>query len=212
MEDPRESGPFAIALARPEPPEIVWIGSPNYTVGRYGWAPIALVLHTMEGTLAGCDSWFCNPSADTSAHYGVGLGGETHQYVALKDSAWANGVLEPGNTWPGPSGVNPNQLSVSIETEDNGSGATPVTDAMYNSVLGLGGLVLAEYPSIVYLTTHGCISPQSRPSCSGRSLGRLAPVRRAGGRTRPHAGVLGFWSGFASKIALAIAVGVPSRS
>lgn len=140
----------------------------------------------MVGTLAGCDSWFQNPSADVSAHYGVGLSGETHQYVALKDSAWANGILEPGNTWPGPSGINPNQLSVSIETEDLGDAGTPVTDAMYNATLGLGALALAEYPSIVYLTTHGCISPQSRSGCPGDrwvESGRFAALAEALGLT-----------------------------
>jgi len=121
----------------------------------------------MGGTLAGTDSWFNNPASQVSSHYGVGLGGAAHQYVDLDNRAWMNGVLEPGNQWPGPVGVNPNSLSVGIETEDNGSGATAVTDELYDSVLALCVLSLQTYPGIVYLMDHQVISPQSRPVCAG---------------------------------------------
>lgn len=121
----------------------------------------------MGGTLAGTDSWFNNTASQVSSQYGVGLGGEAHQYVRLEDTAWANGVLEPGNKWPGPAGKNPNSLSVSIETEDNGSGTTPVTDAMYAAVFHLCLDALDAYPALAYLMDHQVISPQSRPVCAG---------------------------------------------
>lgn len=164
----------------PEPPtppaaEVVWIGSPNYTAGRAGQTVIALVIHTMAGTLSSCDSWFKNPSAQVSSQYGVGLQGQLHQYVELASTAWANGILEPGNTWPGkPSSVN--AQTVSVETEDNGSGATPVTEAQYQSTLAAGRQALEAYPSIVWLLGHHAISPQSRPQCPGdrwRSSGQF---------------------------------------
>lgn len=121
----------------------------------------------MDGTLAGSDSWFANPASQVSAHYGVGLDGTTHQYVRVEDAAWANGVLEPGNTWPGPRGVNPNNLTVSIETEDMGNASQPVTDAQYRAVLAIGQQMVAAYPSIEWLCGHDAISPQSRPNCPG---------------------------------------------
>jgi N-acetyl-anhydromuramyl-L-alanine amidase AmpD len=121
----------------------------------------------MAGTLASCDAWFSNPSAQVSSTYGVGLGGELHQYVKLTDTAWANGILEHGNQWPGPPGVNPNGLSVSIETEDLGSGATAVTDAMYDAVFSACLDAMDQYPTIEYLMDHQVISPQSRPLCAG---------------------------------------------
>lgn len=145
----------------------VWIPSPNHFDGRSGHSPIALVIHTMGGSLVGTDSWFSQTASQVSAHYGVGLNGALHQYVKLEDGAWANGVLEPGNHWMGPAGVNPNLLTVGIETEDLGNGAQPVTEAEYFSTLSAGRIALAQYPSIRYLLTHTVISPGSRPSCCG---------------------------------------------
>ncbi len=122
----------------------------------------------MGGSLAGTDSWFTQSASQVSAHYGVSLDGEVHQYVDLREGAWANGILEPGNTWPGPPGVNPNYLSVSIETEDLGNGAQPVTDAEYDAVLRLcRDIILPRYQSISYLCSHRVISPKSRPVCCG---------------------------------------------
>lgn len=121
----------------------------------------------MAGYLEGCDSWFNNPSARVSAHYGIDLQGEMHQYVALDDTAYANGKLEPGNYWPGPTGVNPNSISVSIETEDNANNATPVTDEMYYAVEHLCSDAIIKYSAIKYLVSHRAISPNSRANCPG---------------------------------------------
>lgn len=121
----------------------------------------------MGGSLAGTDSWFNNPASQVSAHYGVGLDGALHQYVKLEDGAWANGVLEPGNSWMGPAGINPNLLTVGIETEDKGNAAQVVTDAEYTSTLAAARLALARYPSIRYLLAHTVISPRTRPNCCG---------------------------------------------
>lgn len=154
---------------RPIPPpttNVIWYGSPNHSPGRAGMTVIALVVHTMAGSLASCDSWFQNPSAQVSSQYGIGLEGQQHQYVALTNTAWANGILEAGNTWPGLP-YNVNAQTVSIETEDKGSGATPVTEAMYQATLGVARLALQTYPSITWLLGHHCISPSSRPSCCG---------------------------------------------
>jgi N-acetyl-anhydromuramyl-L-alanine amidase AmpD len=144
----------------------VWIGSPNHYNGRAGYGVCAIVIHTMAGTLGSCDSWFANPASQVSAHFGIGLEGEQHQYVKLTDGSWANGILEPGNTWPCGSG-NPNYMTVSVETEDNGSGATPVTDAQYASTLAVCQYSLQTYPAARWLLAHHCISPQSRSQCCG---------------------------------------------
>jgi hypothetical protein len=144
----------------------VWIGSPNCWRGHGGFKPVAIVLHRMAGTLSACDAWFVQSAAQVSAHYGIGLQGQQHQYVALADSAWANGILEQGNTWPGPQG-NPNYQTISIETDDNGSGTTPVTDAQYAATLQVANLAKQTYPSIQWLLRHTDISPRSRPDCCG---------------------------------------------
>src|SRR5262245_8504486 len=165
--------PLAPLYERPTPPppdlDVKWIGSPNHYYGRAGWGVSAIVIHTMAGTLASCDSWFNNPASQVSSHYGIGLRGEQHQYVKLADGSWANGVLEPGNQWQDIVGntANPNYQTVTIETEDNGSGATPVTDEQYNAVLAVCRAVLQVFPSIQFLMGHNIISPNSRPSCCG---------------------------------------------
>lgn len=150
-------------------PDVVWIGSPNHYNGRAGMAVVAIVIHTMAGTLESCDSWFKNPASQVSSHYGVGLAGELHQYVNLWDGSWANGILEPGNEWQHIVGnsQNPNYQTVTIETEDNGSGATPVTEEQYQGALAACRLAMQAYPQVEYLFGHNIISPNSRPSCCG---------------------------------------------
>lgn len=158
----------------PEPPLVIagdveWIGSPNHYNGRGGWGVSAIVIHTMAGSLQSCDSWFQNPSSQVSSHYGIGLHGEIHQYVNLWDGSWANGVLEHGNEWQHIIGnsSNPNYQTVTIETEDNGSGATPVTEEQYQGTLTACRIAMQSYPQVQHLMGHRIISPNSRPSCCG---------------------------------------------
>lgn len=75
--------------------------------------PVRLgVVHVMEGTLAGTDSWFMNPSAQVSAHFGVGKNGAVHQYVDTSLIAWAE--------------ANYNSVAISVEHEGNsGESLTP---------------------------------------------------------------------------------------
>jgi N-acetylmuramoyl-L-alanine amidase len=144
----------------------LWVASPNFWTGRPYGPPVAVVLHTMAGTLDGCDAWFANPASQVSAHYGVGLNGDIHAYVRTRDAAWANGLLEDGTTWP--LAGNPNWVTVSIETEDLGDPMQPVTDEEYSSVRTLVRTVHARHPSIVWIAGHDTISPLSRPHCPGQ--------------------------------------------
>lgn len=82
----------------------VWIGTPNYTPGRYQSIRY-ITLHVMAGYLAGTDSTFQH-SGGASATYGVGSNGAVHQYVAEADTAWSDG-----------NGVYGNGASISIEHE-----------------------------------------------------------------------------------------------
>lgn len=91
--------------------------SSNFWVGRKGYRPEAIVIHIMDGTLAGTDSWFANPSSQVSAHYGIGKSGEVHQYVQEQDSAWHAGRVDaPVWKFIRPN-VNPNLYTVGIEHE-----------------------------------------------------------------------------------------------
>jgi hypothetical protein len=115
---------------------IISIPSPNFTAGRKIYSPIAVVIHIMEGTLTGTDSWFKNPLSKVSAHYGIGKNGEVHQYVKEIDTAWHAGRVN-APSWQlikqAPNGlfVNPNYYTIGIEHEGNES--SEWTEAMYAS-------------------------------------------------------------------------------
>ncbi|MGH7505190.1 MAG: N-acetylmuramoyl-L-alanine amidase [Longimicrobiales bacterium] len=112
-----------------------WIGSPNRSKGRGGFRPEAIVIHIMEGTLAGTDNWFLNPVSQVSAHYGVGRNGEIHQYVAEGDAAWHAGRVY-GSEWSGRKPrVNPNLYTIGIEHEGNANSEWP--HAMYEASAAL---------------------------------------------------------------------------
>ncbi|SHH15282.1 N-acetylmuramoyl-L-alanine amidase [Desulfosporosinus lacus] len=115
-------------------PNISWKGSPHFSTTK-GYKFIAIVDHIMAGTLAGTDSWFANPASKVSSHFGVGKNGKIHQYVDLKNPAWANGgVNKPA--WPLLiSGVNPNYYTISIEHEGYSGDVMP--EAQYQATLAL---------------------------------------------------------------------------
>lgn len=116
--------------------QTTFIQSPNFTSGRKGFTPIAIVIHIMEGSLDGTDSWFKSKISSVSAHYGIGINGEVHQYVQENDSAWHAGRVN-APTWPliksAGNGlfVNPNYYTIGIEHE--GDETTNWSDATYQS-------------------------------------------------------------------------------
>lgn len=91
--------------------------SPNFTVGRNGYKIEILCIHIMAGSLSGTDNWFANPISQVSAHYGIGKTGETHQYVAEENKAWANGKVNNPTFKLYKPNVNPNLYTISIECE-----------------------------------------------------------------------------------------------
>lgn len=110
---------------------IKWVGSPNKSKGRNGFRPEAVVIHIMEGTLKGTDSWFKNPVSKVSAHYGIGLDGEVHQYVLETDTAQHAGRKSNSSWSLLKANVNPNWYTIGIEHE--GKSDTVWTDEMYNA-------------------------------------------------------------------------------
>ncbi len=115
-----------------------YVHSPNFTQGRNGYSPIAIVIHIMEGTLDGTDSWFQDPASKVSAHYGIGKNGDLHQYVEEADTAWHAGRVN-APTWPlikkqndsTDPYIDPNFYSIGIEHE--GYEDTDWTDQMYQT-------------------------------------------------------------------------------
>ncbi|MEU1805829.1 peptidoglycan-binding protein [Streptomyces sp. NPDC019937] len=69
-------------------PGATWRPVPNCTRG--GQESVrGVVLHIMQGTLDGSDSWFRNSKSQASAHFGVGKDGRIFQWVDTADRAWA---------------------------------------------------------------------------------------------------------------------------
>lgn len=115
--------------------DVIWKGSRHFTKGRRGYRPEAVVVHIMEGTLVGTDDWFNDPASKVSAHYGIGRGGEVHQYVREADQAW-----HAGRSWTPTwseyrDGVNPNLYTIGIEHEGKPDDAWPA--AMYEASAAL---------------------------------------------------------------------------
>ncbi len=106
----------------------IWKGSPNFAAGRKGLKSEAVVIHIIDGSLEGADSWFANPISQVSAHYGIGKNGEAHQYVKEEDTAWHAGRVDNPSWSLIKPNVNPNLYTIGIEHEGNSSDQWP--DAM----------------------------------------------------------------------------------
>lgn len=116
--------------------KILKVPSPNFSPGRRGYQPEAIVIHIMQGTLFGTDSWFQSAISKSSSHYGIGKWGEVHQYVNENDTAFhCTRINAP--TWSGikqtDSGlyINPDYYTIGIEHE--GDINTEWTENMYET-------------------------------------------------------------------------------
>ena len=106
--------------------DVVWVGSPNKDEGREALRPMAVVIHIMDGTLHGTDTWFLDPASRVSAHYGVGTVGAVHQYVAEGDTVWHTGRrYRP--TWKLiKDTANPNFYTIGVEHDGQADTPWPI--------------------------------------------------------------------------------------
>jgi N-acetylmuramoyl-L-alanine amidase len=180
-------------------PSITWIGSPNFgypdqTHG--GLDPQAIVYHIAQGSMTGLDAWFNNPNSYASTHFGVAKSGAIHQYVAVGDAAWGNGVInQPDLSIPWlancyNNGINPNLKTISIEHE--GFTGQPWPEAQYQASRRLVTWLIDTYNlrhTLVKLDHghigHYRIDSVNRKNCPGtgwprsrllQDLGRLEDV------------------------------------
>jgi len=148
---------------------------------RFGYLHEGIVVHTMAGSLAGCDSWFANAAAQAGTHFGVGRNGEVHQYFDLTQGPFAHGRIEPGFTArlvaETGTDVNPNWYLIGIEHDDLGTGAPPTEKQLEASaqlsavlfrehILPNAGITGAKIDSD-HILRHTNVSPESRPFCPG---------------------------------------------
>jgi len=125
----------------------------------------------MEGTLDGTDSWFHNPSAKASSHFGVGKGGRIFQWVDTDDAAWAEAA---GNSsW------------ISIECE--GQPGDSLTDTQLNAVAQVVSwahetegfpLQISDSPAVPGLGWHGMGGTAwgNHPNCPGDPIKAQRPA------------------------------------
>lgn len=128
--------------------------------------PIRLgVVHIMQGSLAGSDSWFHEPQAQVSAHFGVGKDGTVYQWVDTSQVAWAE--------------MGYNDAAISIEHEgDTGDSLTPqqiVADAaLVNWLRATHGIpkVMTANPMGTGWIGHGQlgVAGGNHPDCPGTPI------------------------------------------
>lgn len=110
--------------------------SVNYQPG--GCRPRYLILHIMEGTLAGTDSWFRNPAAEVSAHFGVGKDGTLYQWVDTGNTAW--------------HAVSANPVAIGVEHE--GDSGQVLTDAQLETDAKLLAWATEHHPIPMQITDN----------------------------------------------------------
>lgn len=134
----------------------------NFTRG--GNRPRLLIVHIMQGSLAGTDSWFRNPASQVSSHFGVGRDGTVIQWVSTTDIAWHAAAA--------------NDHSIGVECE--GFSGQPLTSVQLDQVAEIFGWAHKNYPSISEwlnsrpdtgsgLSWHGLGGPAwgGHPDCPG---------------------------------------------
>ncbi len=120
----------------------------NYS-SRGGTAISAVTIHDVEGTYAGCISWFQNCAASVSAHYVLrSSDGQITQMVLEASKAWHVGSENP--------------YTVGLEHEGYNNNPSWYTNAMYNSSGALVKNICIDNSIDPRRTYYG-------PGCSGSS-------------------------------------------
>lgn len=146
---------------------IQWVGTPNYTPGRQGRKPIAIVNHITAGLYPGTLNWMQNTQAKTSSHYLITKTGEILQLVKDEDTVWANGVVNETN-WSLYDGSNPNRYTISIEHEALAGEA--LTTVQYEASLYLHRELIKRWNIPIdeeHIIGHYRIDSVNRPNCPG---------------------------------------------
>lgn len=130
----------------PTPVKVEWIGcaQTNFRRGRRHTVDL-IVIHVIEGSLKSCDNWFNNPAAQVSAHYGIGLHREIHQYVKEADTAFHAGRVDRpvSELVRSRAGKNPNDYSIGIEHEGTADSEWP--DTLYADSALLVALIAKQH-------------------------------------------------------------------
>src|SRR5579883_3334256 len=122
-------------------PFALWDPSPNAFSDRSGVSVQGIDCHVEAGSEAATDAWFANPGSQVSASFSIAKDGTIRQHVKLSQAAWANGVVESGNTMPAwlaayaATGADVNNPTVNIEHEGQPGDVMP--EAQYQATIKL---------------------------------------------------------------------------
>lgn len=140
----------AASVSSPDYPPALWnpAASCNFS-SRNGVQVSAVTIHFVQGSYAGCISWFQNCAAGVSAHYVIrSSDGQVTQMVLEANKAWHVGTENP--------------YTVGIEHEGYINQISWFTNAMYNSSAALSKDICQSHNINPLRTYFG-------PSCSGSS-------------------------------------------
>jgi N-acetyl-anhydromuramyl-L-alanine amidase AmpD len=138
------------SVASPDYPPALWAAAPSCNFSsRAGTAITGVVIHDVEGTYAGCISWFQNCASSVSAHYVArSSDGQITQMVYETDKAWHVGSENP--------------YTIGIEHEGYVNQASWYTTAMYQGSANLVRDICSSNAINPLRTYFG-------PGCSGSS-------------------------------------------
>lgn len=139
---------------------IVWIQGPHCDQREGGAVVDTIVLHaTVNPSAESTTRWFMNPESRVSAHFTVGKDGSIIQHVSTFDRAWHAGVSRDAE---GRERVN--NFSIGIEIVNLNDGKDPYTEAQYQVVDNLIGMLTRRFP-IRTIVSHAFIAqPKGRKS------------------------------------------------
>ena len=173
----------------------IWMGAHprNFHAGRNGRRPEAIVIHVMDGSLAGTDAWFNNPASRVSAHYGIGKDGQVHQYVRESDAAFHVGTVDRP-IWPGirreqGKVINPNLYTIGIEHEGRGASLALWPGKMRAASLALAADIARRWSIPIdelHIIPHSAIR-RSKPDCPGKGIDLDAYISELRGHFRTGA-------------------------
>ena len=149
----------------------------NFRDGRQGHGIEAVVIHIVDGGIAGCDATFASSSLTLrrSAHYCVAKSGAIHQYVDEEDTAFHAGRVQDATakivlSKPVGNGkfLNPNLYTIGIEHE--GRATDEWSDSFYQTSATLLADISDRYPVLNNLDRDNVIMHReifSGKSCPG---------------------------------------------
>ena len=166
----------------------------NFRDGRQGHRIEAVVIHIVDGGIAGCDATFASSSLTLrrSAHYCVAKSGVIHQYVDEEDTAFHAGRVQNPTAQivlDKPLGdgrfVNPNLYTIGIEHE--GRATDTWSDTQYDASAELLADISDRYADLDKLSPDNVILHRqvfSGKTCPGFVFNLSELISRADKRKR----------------------------